>query len=135
MDLSACCISTIRWMALLRRAINNPLMCWFAHVERRWDHGFVSLFVHSIQLGLMCVSGHNMYSLVVYHVLCVAELQVWLEGIPSVSWFGDATASNTLNLSQKYFLAHVLIMIKIFLVMKACTLLREISSIFTNAGT
>ena len=78
-----------------------------------------------------------MYLLVVCHVLCVAELNIWLEGIPSISWFSDAIANNILNLNKKYFLAHALIMIMIFffvLVMKASTPLEAISTIFTSAG-
>lgn len=44
-----------------------------------------------------------MYLLVVCHVLCVAELNIWLEGIPSISWFSDAIANNILNLNKKIF--------------------------------
>ena len=73
MDLLACSVCAIRWTALLCQAIHNPLMCWFVRVERRWGHMSLSLFVHTIQLGLVCVSGHNMYFMVVYHVLCVAK--------------------------------------------------------------
>lgn len=43
-NLLACDVWAMEWLALLCLAILSPLMCWLVHVDRRCDH--VSLSLH-----------------------------------------------------------------------------------------
>ena len=78
-DLLACSVWAIRLATLLCRVIHNPVMCCFAHVQRRWGHVSLSMCVHNIKLRLVCVNGHNMFFFFFFFrwffVLCVAKWQ------------------------------------------------------------
>lgn len=52
-------VLTMRYTSSLCMAIKSPLICWFAHVERRC--GNVSLSLFRVKLGLVGVSGKKIF--------------------------------------------------------------------------
>ena len=59
LNLLACSVWAMRCIAMLCLAICRPLMSWCAVGEKVWP--CVSLLWHGVQLGLVWVSGHNMF--------------------------------------------------------------------------
>jgi hypothetical protein len=58
------------WTSTLCLAILSPLRNLFSLKERRRGHVSLSYLWQSVQMGFMCIWGHNRSFLVVTHVLC-----------------------------------------------------------------
>ena len=49
MNTLACRVWTIKRTASVCLAILSPLICWFAHVDKKYDHVSLSLLGHTMQ--------------------------------------------------------------------------------------
>lgn len=78
-NLLVCSILTIWCIALLCPAIRSPLMCWFAHTEKRCGHVSIIARIQCTTV-IVWVSGRNMFFKKNSHVLCVTKFKMfgWL---------------------------------------------------------
>jgi hypothetical protein len=68
----------MRCIALLCCAILKPFKYGCSHVDSRWGHASPSLRWHSVQMGCLCVRGHNMVFKWLPMYCAYRNLSVWV---------------------------------------------------------